>query len=58
MTRLIRRFLRARHAGEVIATTRRFAVRRCSCAEAGFELELLRDAHNPAVFTFIARKPA
>ncbi len=28
------------------------------CVEAGFELELLRDAHNPAVVSFIARKPA
>jgi SAM-dependent methyltransferase len=28
------------------------------CVEAGFEVELLRDPHNPAVVTFIARKPA
>lgn len=28
------------------------------CAAAGFVLELLRDAHNPAVVTFIARKPS
>ena len=28
------------------------------CTEAGFELELVRHAHNPAVVTFIARKPA
>lgn len=28
------------------------------CTAAGFEVELLRDAHNPALVTFIARKPA
>lgn len=28
------------------------------CTEAGFELELVRHAHNPAVVTFIAHKPA
>ncbi len=28
------------------------------CGAAGFEVELVRDAHNPALVTFIARKPA
>jgi|NGEPerStandDraft_6_1074524.scaffolds.fasta_scaffold09691_4 SAM-dependent methyltransferase len=28
------------------------------CIAAGFEVELLRDAHNPALVTFIARKSA